>query len=197
MLFFLDWLKIFFVVPFKDLEILWILIPIWISLIFTDFYQEKKGTSLGNAVTNGAVSLWVAIDWIRFLLRNYEGFTGVFAVKILLCVFVIAGGIFIIIEGIKAKKFIHIVGRIRETSYVLLVISPVIYGVVEPTLRYLLGIVVFFPVFYFVFELIDRVLPNPKTYEEDSDGDTDMGKGMDTGKDLSGSPSSGLDDFKM
>ena len=160
------WASIFFIVPFRNLEIFWVLVPIWINLIFTDFYQEKKGTSLGNAVTNAAVMLWVGVDWIRFLIRNFESFSGAFLFKVILCSVVIIFGIILIIEGIQAKKIISHIARVRETSYVLLVVSPVIYGVLAPSFRYVIAIIIFAPLFYWIFELIDRALPTPKTYEE-------------------------------
>ncbi len=177
------WLSMFFVMPFKNLEILWILIPIWINLIFTDFFQEKKGTSLGNAVTNGAVMLWVCIDWIRFIIRTYNDvgwtFTMGMFLKFLLCTIGIALGIYIIIEGVKGKKAISFIGRVRETSYFLLVLSPAVYGIEMMTFRYALAIILFFPMFYYLFELIDKLIPDPKTY-----GGSDSGRGK-------------MDDFKF
>jgi len=163
------WLSIFFVIPFKNLEILWILIPIWINLIFTDFFQEKRGTGLGNAVTNGAVMLWVGVDWIRFLIRAMSdsklGLTGAFIFKFSLCAFVILGGLTIIVLGVMGKKVTAKIGRVRETSYIMLVLSPVIYGVAEISWRYLGIIVLFMPLFYGFFALIDKIIPNPKTYQ--------------------------------
>ncbi|MBW2998049.1 hypothetical protein KY321_00790, partial [Candidatus Woesearchaeota archaeon] len=92
------WLGIFFVYPFQDLNMLWILIPIWINFLFTDFFQEKDKTSMGNAITNGAVLLWVGIDWIRLIVNLITdktlGFSGALVIKILICMSVISYGLF-------------------------------------------------------------------------------------------------------
>ena len=162
------WLSLFFITPFQNFEVLWILIPIWLNLIITDFYQEKHGTDLGNAISNGVTMLWVGIDWIRFILRNYAGYEWIVLLKVFFCILLIAGGIFITVQGMRGKRIAHILGRVRETSYVMLVLCPLIYNIIEPSLNYFISIVLFFPLFYAVFEIIDRSLPDPRTYQEEN-----------------------------
>ena len=69
---FVLWLKAIFVAPFTNPDMLWILIPIWVGWIFADFFQEKKGTSLGNAISNGVLALWAGLDWIRTSIRAVQ-----------------------------------------------------------------------------------------------------------------------------
>ncbi len=161
------WLSLFAVIPFQDVEVLWILVPIWINLIFTDFYQEKHGTNFGNAITNGSVMLWVGIDWIRFIVRTTDAFNSTLVLKLFFCFLAIILGILIIIEGVQGKKIVSFIGRVRETSYVMLVFSPVIYNLILPSWYYGLSIILFFPLFYFIFEMIDRLIPDPKIYDEE------------------------------
>lgn len=161
------WLSLFFMTPFENLEVLWILLPIWLNLIVSDFYQEKHGTALGNAITNGVTIVWVGLDWIRFMLRSTDAFSGVLFLKIGLCIMLVGGGIFIMVQGIRGKGIAHLVGRVRETSYVMLVLCPLIYNIIEPSWNYFLSIVLFFPLFYGIFEAIDRALPDPRSYPED------------------------------
>ena len=168
-----SWLSLFFLAPFQNVEVLWILIPIWLNLIVTDFYQEKHGTTIGNAITNGVTMLWVGIDWIRFTLRNYTSWEWIIILKILLCLSAIAFGLFIVIKGVQGKPIVHLLGRVRETSYLMLVISPVIYNIIPPSASYFLSILLFFPLFYLVFELIDRSLPDPKAFQEDQQNPLD------------------------
>lgn len=164
------WLSILFVLPFRDYEILWILVPVWMNLFFTDFYQEKKGTDYGSAITNGVAMLWVGVDWIRFLIRALSGrgipFSKVFSSNILLLKFALSAfvliiGVIIIVEGVKGIRFVRAVGRVRNTSYLLLVLSPVIYGLAQFSWKYVLAVAIFFPVYYFVIEAIDRIVPDP------------------------------------
>ncbi len=167
---FLGWLGIF-AAPFKNFEILWIIIPIYLNWIFTEIYQEKKGSSFGNAISNGVVPLWVGIDWSRMtykmLSEHSIAVDAMLFAKIGIIIFMIVYGLLIIILGIEVKKVIHYIGRIREITYVSLMLTPVFYGVVSLSRDYFLAMLIFFPVFYGIVELICRVTPTPSNYDED------------------------------
>ncbi len=162
------WVEIV-IAPITSPELLWIIIPIYLAWIFTEFFQEKLVTSLGNAISNGVVVLWVGIDWLRYivnkLIEQAATFNWVVIVKIILSLATFGYGLLIIVEGVKAKKFIKFIGRIREVTYVLLMFSPIIYGVIDIDYKTILAIVLFFPVFYYIVEYIDTRTPNPKIYE--------------------------------
>lgn len=166
-----EWLYIF-ASPVDNFNILWIIIPIWLSWFFAEFFQEKHGTSFGNAISNGVVPLWVGVDWTRYLVNSLidgtakAGFWTLFA-KFALCGFIFAYGLTIILFGIKSKEFIHFFGRIREVTYVQLVFSPIIYGIIPLTWKFMILIVVFFPIFYYFIELICLFTPDPKAYKVD------------------------------
>jgi hypothetical protein len=152
-------------------EILWIIIPIWLSWFFSEFFQEKKGTSFGNAISNGVVPIFVGLDWTRFITNSLKdaavNFNSIILIKYILCLAAIAYGVSIIILGIKAKKFVRFYGRIRETTYILIVFSPITYGIVDISWKFLFIIILFFPLFYYLIEVIDRFAPDPKIYEYD------------------------------
>ena len=171
------WLSLLFVAPFKNPEILWVLIPIWINLIFTDFFQEKHSTSMGNAITNGAVAVWVGIDWLRHLTSNFEGFSWIGVVNFFICLLMLAFGIFIIIKGIKGKTYVPLIARIREVSYLQLMFSLLIYGVVTLSLKFILVVLIFAPIFYFAFEFIDKYTPDLVKDKNagDNSGDSSIG----------------------
>ena len=59
------WITTLFVLPFKHTQMLWLLIPIWATWFFAEFFQEKHGTSMGNAITNSVVVIWGSIDCTR------------------------------------------------------------------------------------------------------------------------------------
>ncbi len=145
---------------------IWILVPIYVNLVAAEYFKEKKGTGLGNAATNGAITLWIGIDWVRIIVNSYKGFTFLFVVKIFLCLLTILFAAIILYEGLKGKPIVRYIGRVREVSYVLLVFTPVIYEVMKPDWKYAIAIVVFFPLYYYLIELLDRILPDPKVYEE-------------------------------
>lgn len=181
-----SWLFLFYL-PVKNFHTLWLIIPIWLVWFFAEFFQEKKGTSFGNAITNGAVSLWAGIDWVRYMtdlvVTNSLSFSFMVFVKYFICFIVLLYGASIIIYGIKAKKFIHKYGRIREVTYILLVFTPLMYGVVDLSWKYFVSIVIFFPIFYYIIEIIDKVTPDPKAIKEDAGGEKggedDFGAGLE------------------
>jgi len=190
-----NWLYIF-IAPINKPEMFWIIIPIWVSWFFAEFFQEKKGTSFGNAISNGVIPLFVGIDWTRYLTNlvashsvtiNY-----VIWVKFFLCAAVIIYGFSVIIFGIKAKGFVHFYGRIREVTYVLIMFSPIIYGVVYLNWKFILGIFLFFPIYYYIIEMIDRITPTPKIYDLDDGKSNDPFSSQGLGSDF-GSFKTGLD----
>ncbi len=169
--FFLDWLHIF-VAPFEYFYVLWIIIPIWVSWFFGEFFQEKKGTNLGNAISNGVVPLWVAMDWLRLLTGQInDGIiqltTQVF-LKLGICVMLFIYGIVIITLGIRGNQIAPLIGRVREVTYVMVCFTPIIYGIIILSWKFFLGVVVFFPLYYYLIELIDTYTPDPKALEMDS-----------------------------
>ena len=150
----------------------WIIVPVWINWFFTEFFQEKYGTSFGNAVSNGAIAVFASIDWTRYMFRIYsEGLitsTLGFALKLLVAVAVFGYGVFVIVAGIKIKTIVFYIGKIRWVTYILVIFTPVVYNVIRLDLYTVTAIVLFFPLFYWVIEIFDRITPEPRLYEEDS-----------------------------
>jgi len=163
------WLGIF-AAPFQQWEMVFILIPIWINWFFTEFFMEKYGTSYGNAISNGVMPILASLDWIRTLIRFLDDGIikpsfGVYA-KFALCAAVFMYGVFVIIAGIKIKRIVFFIGRVRWVTYVLLMFTPVIYNVLRLDWYMLLAIIVFFPLYYWIIEIFDRITPEPRVYRE-------------------------------
>lgn len=167
---FKQWINLF-IAPIQDFSMLWIIIPIYLNWLVTEIFQEKKGTSFGNAITNGVVMLWVGIDWTRQIM--YQGILehgwGILILKGIIALLAFAYGITIIIVGLRAKKITKYIGRIREISYFCIAFTPIFYGVIQPELKVFVVIILFFPVFYFFFEFLDFVIPDPKTNKIDEE----------------------------
>lgn len=147
--------------PIKHPNLLWILIPVYANWIIGDIYQEHKGTHIGNAISNGFVALWVGLDWGRELTQNFQ-FSEISALKVLLIGFLILYGLAVLIEGIRGKSIAKYIGRVREITYFIIAFTPVFYGYIPLTFETLLSIVIFFPVFYLVFEIVMRITPSPE-----------------------------------
>lgn len=166
---FLYWLSIF-AAPIKQPEMFWVIIPVWVNWFFTEFFQEKHGTSFGNAVSNGVIAIFAGIDWTRYMYRllsdNYLKFTfGVF-LKFLFAFAVFVFGVFVIIAGIRIKQIVFFIGRIRWVTYIIVMFTPIVYGVIKPDLYTLFAIALFFPLYYWVIEYFDRITPEPRVYKE-------------------------------
>ena len=167
------WIRVIFVLPFRNPEMLWILVPIWLSWFFAEFFQEKLGTSLGNAISNSIVIVWGSIDWMRQTLNFIHNGILIYTADII-SRYALAGAIFaygmtIIILGIRGNKIIRYIGRVREVTYVLIIFTPMFYNVVPFSFELVLAAFLFFPIFYFAIEIIDRYAPNPRAIREDEE----------------------------
>jgi hypothetical protein len=151
--------------PIKQPDMLWILIPIYLNWVFTDYYQERKGTDFGNAITNGVIQLWVGVDWIRQAIKTIE-FNALFATKAIICIISMVWGLIIMVESARAKPIAHYIGRVREISYFMIVATPIFYGIISPDLITFAAILLFFPIFYGLAEIVDRLLPAPPGEDE-------------------------------
>ena len=167
------WLHTLFITPFLNTQMLWLLVPIWIAWFFAEFFQEKEGTSLGNAMSNAIVILWGSIDCMRqtitlisqgVLIGTWD-LVGRFFLIVLLFVY----GIVIIILGWQGKQIIRKIGRIREVTYFFAMFVPVFYNAIPFSLEHLLAAILFFPAFYYGIELIDRETPDPRALVEDTE----------------------------
>ena len=175
------------IAPILSPSLLWIIVPVWLSWFFAEFFQEKKSTSFGNAISNGVVPLWVAIDWTRFLVNGllsesyspeHINFGFIVFIKFSICFLVFIYGMFIIIMGIQAVSFTRYFGRIREVTYVIIMFTPIIYGVVDITLAVIFSMLLFFPFFYYLIEVIDYYAPDPQAVKEDAnDSGNNSGSG--------------------
>jgi len=182
-----------FIAPIKNLNMLWVLIPIYLTWFFAEFFQEKQGTSMGNAVTNAVVVFWGGFDWIRTTVTKISAGKLVFGwisiSRVILAACLIMYGLFLVILGVKGNKLIKYIGRIREVTYLIVVFTPVFYEVIPLNWKLILAVIIFFPIFYFAIELLDKYMPNPAAVKVDleskgggfgsSDSGDSFGKGAD------------------
>lgn len=169
------WGQSLFILPFKNPDMLWILIPLWLSWFFGEFFQEKEGTSYGNAISNAVIVLWAGVDCLRQtidLVNAGEIFDPVW-IRYALCAVLITYGIIIIIYGTKVKNKVKNFGRIRDVTYAFAILVPVLYNVVPLTIEYLIAAIIFFPIFHYTIQLIDLKAPTPKALQVDEEEQTE------------------------
>ena len=157
--------------PSQNSDMLWVIIPIYFSWTFAEFFQEKTGTSLGNAISNGVVGVWAGMDWLRTTNKAYD-FTQLFknaefVAEMALSIGIIVYGIFIILAGVNTLEIAKYIGRIRQVTFVLVVFTPVIYNVLGISWYAIFSCLIYFPLFYYTVELLDKFVPNPKVLIKD------------------------------
>jgi uncharacterized membrane protein YgcG len=188
------WINTIFITPFTTMDMLWLLIPVWLSWFFAEFFQEKTGTSMGNAISNSVIIVWGSIDCARQTVNFIRDGTFSFGLDVVMRFFIIAVlfgyGITIIVLGVKGNKIIKYIARIREVTYVFAIFTPVFYNALPLTFTHVIAGLLFFPLFYFAIELIDRFTPDPKAIAEDME-DSGGGKKQDSFGGAGSSGSSG------
>jgi hypothetical protein len=169
----LHWLETLFAAPYMNLDMLWILVPVWISWFFAEFFQEKIGTSMGNAITNATIVVWAAIDCARQTVKLISGGEliggwDIFA-RLFLISLIFVYGIAVLVLGWKGNPIVKKIGRIREMTYIFAMFVPIFYNEYLLTFNHVFAAVLFFPLFYYVIELFDRLLPDPVAIKMDAD----------------------------
>ena len=165
------WLSTLFITPFSTVNMLWLLIPLWVAWFFAEFFQEKEGTSVGNAMSNAVVILWASIDCTRQTIHlisthaiiNTWDIIG----RFLLLFVLLSYGLVIVILGWKGNKIITKIARVRIVTYLFVMFVPIFYGAISFSWAHLLATIAFFPVFYYAIEFIDQHLPDPEAVIED------------------------------
>jgi hypothetical protein len=154
----LRWVDIM-LAPLRNLELLWIIVPIYVNWILIEYLQRRK-FSFSTIVSNGFVIMWVGLDWSKTLFTEFihNPIVGFPVFRLLLSVLVIVYGLFILIEGLRGKNMAIYLGRIRETSYFMLTLTPLYYGFFPFDIFTLLSILLFFPAVYFIVELVIRLV---------------------------------------
>jgi hypothetical protein len=176
------WGHTIFISPFVNETMLWILVPIWLGWFFAEFFQEKSGTSIGNAMSNATIIIWASVDCTRQTVElisagDIVGFWNIFT-RFAIIALLFGYGLLVVVLGIKGNTLVRKIGRIREITYVFAMFIPVLYNFAALTWSHIISAVIYFPVFYFALELIDRILPDPKAIEIDERRDNSM-PGMD------------------
>jgi hypothetical protein len=174
------WIHTLFISPFVNLTMLWILVPIWLGWFFAEFFQEKTGTSIGNAMSNATIIIWASIDCTRQTVSligsgDVTGFLNIFA-RFAIIGLLFSYGLLVVILGIKGNLLVRKIGRIREVTYVFAMFIPVLYNFAPLTLGHVIATIIFFPVFYFALEIIDHIVPDPKAIIADN--------GLNAGQDV-------------
>lgn len=158
---------------FQESNILWILIPIFFVGIITDKYQEEFGTSLGNAISNGALIIFTAFSWLQLISTRGEEFAiDITVSQLLFTLFIILYGFAIVASGFESGEFAKKYGRIRVITFMLIFFTIMVY---IPYFYNFISIIIFvllFPLYYAVITHLIEILPSASTKEKQQEQNT-------------------------
>lgn len=144
----------------QDSNIVWLIIPIFFIGVVTDKYQEEFGTSIGNAISNGALIIFTGFSWLQIIFSRESFPIDITVSQVLFSVFIITYGFGIIASGFAKGEFAQKYGRIRVVTFMLMFFTMMI---VVPVLYNFVSIILFvflFPFYYaFITELI-KIMPS-------------------------------------
>ena len=143
----------------QDGNFLWVIIPIFFVGVVTDKYQEEFGTSVGNAISNGALIIFTGFTWLQIIFSRVDFPFEATVSQFLFSAIIISYGFAIIASGFGTGEFAQKYGRIRVVTFMLMFFTIMIY---VPLLYNFVSIVLFvliFPFYYaFITELV-KIMP--------------------------------------
>ncbi len=179
--------KAIFTAPFKDINILWLLIPIlgiWIFLEITYFYKKEE-LGWNNILINGLSLFWIGVFLTQYLSQSE------LSIKLLVPILFIIYGLGITIFAIKQElpeKITMLLTSPTATYYFASIITLWTYNALKINIWVFIDIMILLPVVLGIFFLIKKVLP--------AGGGGDMGTIGSIEKEPS-PPSEDLKDMKL
>jgi len=146
---------------------LWIIIPIFFIGIITDKYQEEFKTSVGNAISNGALIIFSGFSWLQLIFSRGNSLPIDFTIsQFIFSIIIIIYGFTIIASGFRTGEFARVYGRIRVITFMLMFFTMIIYIPILYNIISLIIFVLLFPFYYaFITELI-KVMPNARSNQK-------------------------------
>ena len=134
-------------------NLLWILIPIFFIGVITDKYQEEFKTSLGNAISNGALIILSGFSWLQLIYsRESMNFQDELILRQTILSITIISYVFLIsVLVFKTGEFARLYGRIRVITFRLMFFTMIIY---IPILYNFVSIILFVLLFPFYYAFI-------------------------------------------
>ncbi len=159
--------------PATHLMTIYSLGPIYLNWITSEYFREEIHPEIKEAAKNGFTGIWVAGDWVRATYGRYYDSPNplAFVVKLVLSALLFIYGVVLVTKAFKEEKIVMLIGRVREISYIAIMITPLVYGAVPVDWITLTAMLVFYPVFYALVELILFAVPIPGTVAFGSEKD--------------------------
>lgn len=113
-------------VPFRNLETVWGILPVYAALVLGEIYEGKM--NFGRAVVNGVMMILVGADWAWHLSRasSWSYMFSEMKLPWIVTATCLAIGVFTVILGVrrKDKRLAVILGHTRFSAYFLITLYP-------------------------------------------------------------------------
>ena len=143
-----------FIKPFTDINVFWTLIPVYLNWILSEIFFEFERNNFQSAFSNGFAALWVGLDWFRVL-----GFPFNWDYRAIIAVFMTLYGLFIMIEAGRGKSIARYVGRVREMTFAVIFLTPVLHGLISIDIEMILAGVVIYVLMMIIAFVGKRFVP--------------------------------------
>lgn len=141
-------------------DFLWIIIPIFFIGVITDKYQEEFGTSIGNAISNGALIIFTGFSWLQLISSRDNFPVDLLVSQYIFAFLIVIYGFSIMASGFSDGSFAQKYGRIRVVTFMLMFFTMMIYVPILYNFISILLFVLVFPFYYaFITELI-KIMPS-------------------------------------
>ena len=156
---FQKWLNML-IISITNPTIVWITIPIYLTWFVTEYFQEKQETSFGNAATNGVITSYVSLDWVRQIVSGNITFS---VIKLLLAIILMLYGLYVTYIAIKKKPVAKILGRVKYVAYFQIMLTVLVYSEytgIELNLDSVMAILFGLPFIWVATRVVDKYLPD-------------------------------------
>ena len=147
----------------NEANFFWLVIPIFFIGIITDKYQEEVKTTIGSAMSNGALVIFSAFSWVEIIITRANIYPPEFIFsQLLFSFFIMIYGFAIIISSFRTKDFAKKYGRIRVITFMLVFFTIMIYSPALYNYGSVVAFVIIFPFYYALVTELIKIMPSAK-----------------------------------
>lgn len=140
--------------PLSDLNIFWTLVPIYVTLIAAEYFSRGQ-TDYQDAFMSGFLAVWTGVNW-------YQEIGFAHSTRFYITAAVVLLGAIVTIESMLGKRLIKTLAKSQYIALTIIILTPYIYNLIEPTYTVLISAVVLFLIIAILPFILRKVLPIPE-----------------------------------
>lgn len=147
------------IAPFQSFDVLWTLIPVYITLTITLYYHDEEDKDFPTMITNGFTAMWVSINWLKEVFST----PNIPLLSLIISTILLFYGLTIVIMGFKQDNRVYYLAERKELIYLLITLTPLFYNTVETNLITFVSIIVFFPIYLLTLKILWKLINQKPT----------------------------------